>query len=104
HRDPLANEQAGRGLLAVSNQAPVLDPPERPSRRARFTGPRPAAADGPRPARGRFFRVRLPGGLPLEMRRLCLVGPPFFTEHPDSPSITRSRRRPGTPCHLRFRL
>ena len=57
-----------------------------------------------RAARGRFFRVRLPGGSPLEMRRLCLVGPPWFTEHPDSPSITRSRRRSGTPRHLHFRL
>ena len=27
-----------------------------------------------------------------------------FTEHPDSPSITRSRRHSGTPRHLRFRL
>ena len=104
HRDPLANEQAGRVLLAVSNQAPVLDPPERPSGRARFAGPRSAAADRARVARRRFFRVRLPGGSPLEVRGLCLVGSPLFTEHPDSPSITRSRRRSGTPRHLRSRL
>ena len=61
HRDPLADEQAGRGLLAVSRQAAVLDPPERPSGRARFAGPGPAAADAARTARGRLFRFRLPG-------------------------------------------
>ena len=53
---------------------------------------------------GDFFAFVSRADCRSKMRRLCLVGPRLFTEHPDSPSITRSRRRSGTPCHLRFRL